>query len=226
MTFFDRLVRETSPARNSFMSIPILRHAISQGVDRALYLQYLEQAYHHVRHTCPLLCAAASRCGKADRAYQEALFEYINEEKGHDEWILNDIHALGGNPATVREGNGDIPVRVMVAYAYYAIERMTPYSLLGMVHVLEGTSVVLATQAAATIQSSIGVADYEGGFSYLTSHGSLDQEHVEFFTRVVNQITETEIQNNIIDTTTIMYKLFGDVFRSLESGQVDCRDAA
>ena len=78
MTFFDRLVHETSPAQDAFMSIPILHQALQQGIDRTLYLRYLEQAYHHVRHTCPLLSAAASRCGKMDGACQEALYEYIN----------------------------------------------------------------------------------------------------------------------------------------------------
>jgi pyrroloquinoline quinone (PQQ) biosynthesis protein C len=226
VTFFERLVGETSQAHQAFMSIPILHQAVQQGIHRALYLQYLEQAYHHVRHTCPLLSAAASRCGKIDGAYQAALYEYINEEKGHDEWILNDIRALGGNRDTVRQNDGDSPVRIMVAYGYYAIDRINPYTLLGMVHVLEGTSVVLATQAAASIQKSVGVVENGGGFSYLVSHGSLDQEHVRFFTRLVNQITDTEIQNSIIDTANIMYKLFGDVFRALESKQESDRDAA
>jgi hypothetical protein len=45
------------------------------------------------------------------KAYQAELFEYINEERGHEEWILDDIRALGADAhAEVVEGGVRFPV--------------------------------------------------------------------------------------------------------------------
>ena len=224
-SFYAQLLAETEPARDEFLQIPIIVKALHGGVERDLYLSYLAQAYHHVRHTCPLLAAALARCSKDDEVYRHALLEYIEEERGHEQWILNDIAALGGDVESVRAGEGSDEVRIMVGNAYHVIERVSPYGLLGMVHVLEGMSVALAQQAAASIRQSLVESDGRG-FSYLTSHGSLDQEHVAFFERLVNVIDKTAHQRAIVDTARIMYRLFGNVFQALYAPGEVSRNAA
>ena len=135
--FFERLKAETESDRKAFAAIPLIGETIANGVSKDVYLAFLGQAYHHVKHTCNLLALAASRCGDGDRAYQNALFEYIAEEKGHELWILDDIAALGGDAEAVARGQPDAPCAAMIGYVYYAIEHISPYCLLGMVHVLE-----------------------------------------------------------------------------------------
>ena len=107
MSFYEQLVAETADSRDAFLSIPLVRATIRNGASRSLYLDFLTEAYHHVRHTFPLLALAASRT--ADERYQDALVEYMEEERGHEKWILNDIRALGGDPDTVRDGQGGPP---------------------------------------------------------------------------------------------------------------------
>ena len=223
-TFHDELVQKTAAERAAFLEIPLILDAVAGRVDRATYLRYLEQAYHHVRHTCPLLALSLANCGPNDDAYRDALFEYLAEERGHDAWILDDIASLGGNVEDIRGGNGNLAVRVMVGYGYYAVDRLTPYALLGMVHVLEGMSVELAERAAAGIAGSIGATGPKG-FTYLQSHGSLDRDHVRFFEKLVNEIEEPDIRAHIVETAKIMYRLFGDVFRSL-AHEEDRKNAA
>lgn len=225
MTNFETLLVETRAEREAFLSIPILREALERGVDRDLYLAYLAEAYHHVKHTCPLLALAAAHCGAGDRRLSEALLDYIAEERGHDEWILADIQALGGDAEAVRRARGAPAVRIMVGYAYYAIETLGPYALLGMVHVLEGVSAAIAAPAAQSIRAGLGDAG-GAGFSYLESHGSLDQEHVKFFEDLVNGIESLQALETIVDTAGIMYRLFGDVFRDLAAASGRSRDAA
>lgn len=223
--FYDRLLAQTVLARDEFLAIPIINDAIEHGVGRAQYLRYLGEAYHHVRHTCPLLAAAIVRCGHDDDRYRDALFEYIEEERGHDQWILDDIAALGGDAQAVRSSAGSDAVRVMVGYAYHVVERVSPYGLLGMVHVLEGMSVALAQRAAGAIRKAIGDTSNKG-FSYLNSHGALDQDHVAFFRQLVDGIEDPAQQRAIVDTARIMYRLFGDVFRGLDRPAEVSRDAA
>ena len=103
MSFYDRLIAETEKERIDFTSIPLIREAVRSGASRELYLDFLTQAYHHVKHTFPLLAFAAART--TDEAYQDALVEYMEEERGHEKWILNDIEAMGGNAAAVRDGD-------------------------------------------------------------------------------------------------------------------------
>jgi len=64
----------------------------------------------------------------------------------------------------------------MVGHAYYVVDRVSPYGLLGMIHVLEGMAVALAGKAVSALRESIGAAS-EGGFKYLTTHGDLDVRH-------------------------------------------------
>jgi len=221
MMFYDDLLKQTEPDRNSFLSIPVLRDTLTNGVPMNLYISYLEQAYHHVKHTCNLLALAASRCGPEDREYQNALFEYINEEKGHDLWILDDIAALGGNREEIASGTPGVPCAAMVGYAYYAIEHISPYCLLGMVHVLEGMSVALAQSAATSIAGSLDRTLDDGGFQYLTSHGALDHDHVAFFEQLVNGISDPGHQKEIIAAAQIMYGLFGAIFEGLDQRSTD-----
>lgn len=225
MTFFDDLIAQTRQERDAFIATPVIQRALREGVDRAMYLDFLAQAYHHVRHTCRLLSCAIARSGDGDQTYIDALMEYIEEEKGHDEWILNDIRDLGGDAEAVRRGRGDLPCRLMVAYAYYAIDHISPYAMLGMVHVLEGMSAALALTAASTLKTSLGI-EGDVGFSYLSSHGSLDQEHVAFFQELANGIDDRAAQAAIIDTAKVMYRLYGDIFIGIDKAHAEARNAA
>ena len=225
MTFYDRLLDETASERSMFLAIPIVRAAVSDGVPHGAYAAFLAQAYHHVKHTCPLLALAAARCAEGDRAYRAALFAYIGEEAGHEEWILEDLHDLGRDPEAVRTGEPDMPCRLMVAYAYYATEHVSPYALLGMVHVLEGMSAALAGQAAATLQRGLGLPAGKGT-RYLSSHGALDTAHVDFFRDLVNGIADPFARDAIIDTARLVYPLYGDIFRAIgRAYEGDSREA-
>jgi pyrroloquinoline quinone (PQQ) biosynthesis protein C len=212
MGFYDRLMAETAEERNNFRAIPIIQEVMRGGATHAMYLDFLSQAYHHVRHTFSLLALAASRT--TDFSYQKALLSYMNEERGHDEWILDDIRSLGGDAEAVRNGKAGPACQIMVGYSYYAIEHVDPYALLGSVHVLEGMSAALAELAANSIQKSLD-AKGEAGFTYLRSHGALDIEHVAFFKTLVDDIVDARIYEIVLDSTRMFYRLYGDIFREL-----------
>jgi pyrroloquinoline quinone (PQQ) biosynthesis protein C len=224
MSFYEDLVEETRADRDSFLTIPIVQRALREGVPKAVYLDFLEQAYHHVRHTCRLLSTAVARCNHDD-GLAEALLSYVQEEFGHEQWILNDIDACGGSSEDVKRGQPRLPCRLLIAYVYYAIEHVSPYAMLGMVHVLEGMSAAFAGRAAERIADTIGVAG-ERGFSYLTSHGALDQEHVVIFRELVDSIAEASARQAIVDTARVVYRLYGDIFRDVEAQASEGRHAA
>ena len=82
-----------------------------------------------------------------------------------------------------------------------------------MVLVLEGTSVTTADKAANAIKAALGLP--ENAFSYLRSHGALDQEHIKFFESLMNKITDEDDQDQIIHSAKFFYRLYADIFRTL-----------
>lgn len=217
MNFFDHLKSATEPARAELFSIPIIQDALQGKVITAQYIAFLTQAYHHVKHTVPLLMACGSRLDGQHEWLRTAIAEYIEEEVGHQEWVLSDIAACGGDPEAVRHGQPHASTELMVAYAYHQVDRGNPVGFFGMVHVLEGTSTALATHAADTIRSALSLPPE--AFSYLSSHGSLDLEHVAFFEGLMNRLDNAEDKHAVIHVARMMYGLYGDVFRSLPRGE-------
>lgn len=213
MSFYQRLIAQTQYEREAFLAIPVLDAGVSGAIDRTVYLAFLTEAYHHVKHTVPLLMACGSRIPERLEWLREAVAHYIEEETGHQEWILNDIRNAGGDADAVRHGSPVMATDVMVAYAYDTVLRRNPVGLFGMVLVLEGTSVALATQAAKAIGERLGLG--EACFSYLTSHGSLDVSHMAFFEQLMDRLTDPDDQAAVVNCARVMYRLYGDVFRSL-----------
>ncbi|MFG6416709.1 TenA family transcriptional regulator [Roseateles sp. DC23W] len=213
MTFHARLLQETAAARQGLLATPIIQGALRGQVSLASYLAFLREAYHHVRHTVPLLRATRDALPARNAWLRGPLDEYIEEETGHDEWILNDIRAAGGDADAVRHGPPNHATEVMVAYAYDTIARINPLGFFGMVHVLEGTSVSLALLAADAIQKPLSLPD--AAFSYLRSHGTLDQEHTAHFELLMDKVEDPGDQEAIVHAAKAFFRLYGEVFRSL-----------
>ncbi|CAN5413585.1 iron-containing redox enzyme family protein [soil metagenome] len=211
--FYDHLIEHTAAARAELLNVPIIQGCLRGEVSLASYLAFLNHAYHHVHHTVPLMRACLLALSEQKRWLEEPLREYIEEEIGHDQWILDDIEAAGGDARLVEDSTPDHAVDVMVAYAYDLIARRNPLGFFGMVHVLEGTSVALALLAAQKIQDNLELPDR--AFSYLRSHGTLDREHVTHFEELMNRIEDPLDQRDIIQAARAFYRLYADVFRSL-----------
>jgi thiaminase len=211
--FFDELKSATRKEREELLKIPFLQAGAAGDITLESYVAFLTQAYHHVKHTTPLLMACGARLPERVEWLREAIGEYIEEEMGHQEWILNDIKACGGDAEAVRQGHAHRATELMVAYAYDTIARNNPLSFFGMVLVLEGTSIELATRAAENLQRTLGLP--KQAFSYLLSHGSLDIEHVDFFESLMNRIEDEKDKRDIVHCAKVMYHLYGDIFRNL-----------
>jgi len=218
MNFFYRLQSETQAEREYLFAAPLINNSANGNISLPEYTAYLCQAYHHVKHTVPLLMATGGRLPQTHEWLRDAVAEYIDEEHGHQEWILNDIEACGYDREAARNTSPTVATELLVAYAYDTIQRINPVGFFGMVHVLEGTSILVADKAAEGIQRSLGLPDK--AFSYLRSHGALDQEHVKFFEKLMNRISDTEEQQLIIHCAKVFYRLFGDVLRSVAAEQV------
>ena len=193
MSFYEQLAAATASERDYLLSSPIITKCLRGEVTRESYLAFLGQAFHHVRHTTPLLMLLGGRLPERLAWLRRAVAEYIEEEIGHEEWILNDIAAAGGDAEAVRHSRPGLPAEVMVAYAYDLVNRGNPAGFFGMVFVLEGTSVAMALNAADRIQQALALPD--AAFSYLRSHGTLDQEHTRHLADLLEKMTPEDQQD-------------------------------
>jgi len=217
MTFYEQLKTATDVNRGYLLSAPLVADCLQGRAQLKDYQAFLGQAYHHVRHTTPLLMSLGGRLPERLAWLRPAVAEYIEEELGHEEWILDDITAAGGDAAAVRASRPNLPAELMVAYAYDLIARGNPAGFFGMVFVLEGTSVALALMAADKIQHALQLPD--AAFSYLRSHGTLDQQHTQHLASLLEHMEPSD-QQEVLRCAKVFYKLYGDVFRGLTDTQV------
>jgi pyrroloquinoline quinone (PQQ) biosynthesis protein C len=215
MNFYQSLLEATSEERNYLLSAPMIKRCFEGDFTLDHYVAFLLQAYHHVKHTVPLLMAVGAQLPEDKEWLREAVAEYIEEELGHQEWVLNDIAACGFDKEQARQSAPLFATEMMVSYAYDAIRRTNPLAFFGMVLVLEGTSINLAEQAASHIAGKLGLPPK--AFSYLNSHGALDQEHIKFYENLMNNISSAQDQAVIVHAAKRFYRLYGDIFRSLEA---------
>jgi heme oxygenase len=215
MNFYQQLQDATASERATLLATPLITAALAGQVNRQHYIRFLTRAYHHVKHTVPLLMACGAHLPGQQEWLRSAVAHYIEEELGHHEWILNDIAAAGGDADAVRASRPDFDTELMVAYAYDTVMRRNPVGLFGMVYVLEGTSVSLATHAARALQDALDLPPQ--AFTYLSSHGALDVEHIGDYEQLVNRLDAPGDREAVVHNAQTFFRLYGNVLRGIET---------
>lgn len=165
---------------------PALRAATSTlwqcapDVLRPRYLAYLYEMYALVRTSVPLMERAARRCVELAPGDPVAeplewyLERHVEEERGHDAWLLEDLAVAGGDPT---EAIGRLPSAAVADLAgaqYYWIEHHHPVALLGYIRVLEGNAP--AVRLADHLAARTGLPD--AAFRTVREHAELDGGHL------------------------------------------------
>lgn len=212
--FHELLASRTAAGREYLIGAPIIRRALAGQIQREEYIAFLTQAFHHVRHTVPLMMAVGSRLPLRLGWLRKEIIHYTEEEEGHEQWILNDIEAAGGDASAAARCLPSIATDAMVAFAYDTATRRNPGGFFGMVFVLEGASVALASNAADRIQASLQLPNR--AMTYLRSHGQLDQQHVHDLHAILNRLEAEEDRAAVERCAQVMFRLYGNIFRELD----------
>ncbi len=213
MPFYEQLLQETEANKNYFLESPIIAQVMSRDFNLATYIAFLNQAYHHVKHTVPLLMSAGAHLRHDQSWLSKVISDYIFEEIGHEQWILNDIEACGYNRLVYEKGAAPFSSEIMVSFLYDYVARKNPVGIFGMVLVFEGTSSSLAPLVSEIVKDELNLPDM--ALTYLVTHGELDQGHIRFFEKTMNKINDTEDKKAIIHVANTVYRLYGDVYRSI-----------
>ena len=211
MSFFITLVENSDASRRAIETMPKVHAMMHKGLTLQEYRAFLRDLYHIVSHFCPIMAAAAARCDDGLRDIRNELFERIEEEKGHEKWVLEDIAAMGGD-INVQTAAPSAPVQAMIGFNYYAAERIHPCSVLGMLYVLEVVASVYGGKVADSIARAIGRKTGAGGFRFLSSHATLDADHMAKLNVLLKTIDDPAAQAAIINSTRVNFHQFGQIF--------------
>jgi pyrroloquinoline quinone (PQQ) biosynthesis protein C len=212
MSFFITLVELTDASRRELETIPKVHTMVHHGLTLPEYKAFLHDLYHVVWHFCPIMAAAVARCSDRFRGVRYELYERIQEEKGHEAWVLEDIEAMGGDVPSAAANPPSAPVQAMIAFNYFAAERVHPCSVLGMLYMLEVVSSVYGGRVSDSIARKLGRDVDAGGFKFLSSHATMDLDHMAKLNRLVKTIDDADAQSSIVNSTRVNFYQFGRMF--------------
>ncbi len=216
MSFFIELVETSDASRRELENTPRVHAMIHQGLTLAEYRAFLHDLFHIVWHFCPVMAAAAARLDDRHRQVRYELYERIEEEKGHEDWVLEDVAAVGGDVRQAREAPPSAPVQAMIAFNYYSADRVHPCAVLGMLYVLEVIASVYGGRVADSIARAIGVDPAGGlegrGFRFLSSHATMDADHMAKLNVLLKTIDDPAAQAAIINATRVNFHQFSQLF--------------
>ena len=145
---------------------------------REIFPEYLLRLYCAVRAIVPLMETARTRAlTMADSCPVAAalvpyLTQHIEEETGHDEWLLEDMQVLGMSRSDVVSRPPARTVAALVGAQYYWVLHAHPVAFLGYATVVEGTPV-----RAETLEHLVQAGIPRGALRTLYLHAELDIGH-------------------------------------------------
>lgn len=153
-----------------------------------LYARYLLDLHGIVRASVPVMEAAlaCARTRPPDDGVAARLAEYlephVREERGHDEWLLDDLRVLGHEPQDVLGRIPSATVASLVGAQYYWIEHYHPVAVLGYLAVLEGSPPEAEHIEAVAARTGLPLAS----FNTMLKHARLDPYHRDDLDRFVD----------------------------------------
>jgi hypothetical protein len=144
-----------------------------------------------VRATVPLMELSLERCQTlADidpvaRSMVPYLRKHMREERGHDEWLREDLAAIGHDPAKALRNPPTPAVANLVGSQYYWINHYHPVCLLGHILVLEGYPP--SRELVGILMERTGYP--RSGFRTLERHAILDVRHRDELMHTLDGLT-------------------------------------
>ncbi len=208
--FFLDLVGRTDESRRAFENHPVVMDAVAQGMSLERYRRLLLELYHVVWHFNPVCAAAASRMGDAYQPVRYFLYEHMHEESGHEQWVLNDLQAMGVSPDIGRTHEPAIHTLALNGYNYWGADRRHPCSVLGMLYALEVIASVYGGPFTSALKERL-LLDGEQGVSFIGSHATLDAEHMAELRLILNQLPNDGSRDAVVESVTVNFHHFSKV---------------
>jgi pyrroloquinoline quinone (PQQ) biosynthesis protein C len=214
MRFFVDLVGRTDEARRAFETHPVVIDAVARGLEVARYRRLLLELYHVVWHFNPVCAAAASRLDDGLRGVRYFLYEHMQEERGHEQWVLDDLEAVGVPAPEALAHAPSTWTLGLVGYNYWAADRRHPASVLGMLYALEVIASVYGGPFASAIKESL-LLDGERGVSFIGSHATMDARHMAELRVVLDTVDDARARDAVVESVQVNFHHFTGIVSTL-----------
>jgi len=172
-----------------------------------VYPGLLLAAYSVMRGTVPVMERARDSADRVVKANGDAacaalsryLTAHIPEERGHDQWVLDDLQALGFDRRQMEKRLPSPASAAMVGAQYYWIDHVDPVAVLGYVAVVEGDPPREDDILAIVEQTGLPVE----AFSNMLRHARLDPAHQAEFDEALDAMPLTERQWDIVGVSAV-----------------------
>jgi hypothetical protein len=181
------------------------RRLVAHPRIRELYPEYLFRSHCIIRASVPLMGAARERAqalaesdpvGGPLAAYLEG---HIPEELRHDDWLLDDLEAVGVNRENVLARIPPAAVASAVGAQYYWIFHAHPIALLGYIALLEGYP-----PTTADVEQLMAATGYgPEAFRTMRKHAELDPHHREELDEAIDSFPLTPEQSSLMGVSAM-----------------------
>ncbi|MGK2898036.1 MAG: iron-containing redox enzyme family protein [Burkholderiaceae bacterium] len=214
LPFFADLVTRTDEARREFETNAVVLDAVAHGMTIERYRKLLLELYHVVWHFNPVCAAAASRVPDAQRQVRYFLYEHMHEESGHEEWVMNDLEAVGVGQADTRAYQPSVHTLALTGYNYWSADRRHPCSVLGMMYALEVIASVYGGTFSSAIRESL-LLQGDRGVSFISSHATMDMEHMAMLRKLLNTVDDDATREAVVESTVVNFYHFTRMFEAI-----------
>lgn len=214
LSFFAELVTRTDEDRRGFETHPVVVAAVADGMSVERYRALLLELYHVVWHFNPVCAAAASRLDDRYQSIRHFLYEHMHEETGHENWVLNDLEAIGVAPAASRAHGPSVHTLALNGYNYWAADRRHPCSVLGMLYALEVIASVYGGPFASAIREAL-LLEGQQGVSFIDSHATMDAQHMAELRTVMNRIKDEDALAAVVESTRVNFHHFTRIIEAI-----------
>lgn len=205
--FFQELLERTDAARRQFETAEAVLEIVAHGMELSRYRHFLMELHAVVWHFNPVCAAAVSRMGPGRAWLREFLYRHMHEEAGHDDWVLQDLEAVGGRSIDVGRHLPSVPTRCLMAFNHWQADRGEPCGVLGMLYALEVIASVYASPFAAALRERLFL-DGDHGVSFLVSHASLDTAHLAELRAVIDRLRDPLAQDAVVQSAEVNFAQF------------------
>lgn len=162
--------------------------------------ELLARTHFFARSSVPLMQCAMDRARALECAdavagpLAEYLRAHIEEERGHDEWVLQDLEVLGIAREEILRRHPPASIAAAVGAQYYWILHHHPLALLGYIAVIEGS--VASTDAMQQLRAQTGLP--AASFRTLLAHAADDVAHEADLDALLDRLPLTAAHHELL----------------------------
>lgn len=168
------------------------------------YPRYLRTMHGVIRASVPLMELAAQCCAErpddpVSASLRGYLLGHIDEERGHDDWLLDDLAALGHAAGPLAATPPAPTVARLVGAQYYWIRHHHPVALLGYIAVLEGNAPHEGLVTRFLEPAGLPAA----AVRTVRDHAALDTAHLQAVFELIDSLPLTPDQSTAIAVSAL-----------------------